>query len=205
MAMPHPQCSPVSTGVSSHTHTSYLPDGTVLGRYGRAVHRDTRDVMGNGKGDAQRRNAHVPRQALRESLLAPLAPGTVRWGRALQRYEVDDDGVTLHFRAGAPAERASLLVGADGIWSSVQIALANRAHTHATHGRARHRIPLCAGARAALRRRERPALPWGCCYTRARHVSPSPRARAGPTPTADSVVLMGWEHVGDHGRSRASR
>ena len=167
-------------GVSSHTHTSYLPDGTVVGRYGRAVHSDTREVMaiifrllsktlrhtwlplslrarphpqeqptwrivarrrvhnfglpkgtlarrlrthqamGNGKGDAQRRNAHVPRQALREALLAPLAPGTVRCGRRLQRYEVDADGVTLHFQ-GEPAERASVLVGADGIWSTVQI------------------------------------------------------------------------------------
>jgi salicylate hydroxylase len=32
------------------------------------------------------RNVHLPRQALRRALLERLAPGTVRWGRRLERY-----------------------------------------------------------------------------------------------------------------------
>ena len=107
-------------GVFSHTHRSFLPDGTLLGEYGRAVHTKTREQMGNGKGDAQRRNAHIPRQALRRTLLAPLRPGTVRWGKTLSRYDVDADGVSLHFADGSPPERAALLVGADGIRSTVR-------------------------------------------------------------------------------------
>jgi len=110
-------------GVFSHTHRSFLPDGTLLGEYGRAVHKTTRDQMGNGKGDGQRRNAHIPRQALRSMLLAPLLPGTVRWGKTIVRYETDAAGVTMHFSDGSPPERAAVLVGADGIRSTIRAQL----------------------------------------------------------------------------------
>lgn len=114
-------------GVFSHTHRSFLPDGTLLGEYGRAVHATTRDRRGNGKGADQRRNAHIPRQALRGRLLSALLPGTVQWGKAISRFDSDPGGVTLHFCDGSPPERASLLVGADGIRSTVRSQLLGHA------------------------------------------------------------------------------
>ena len=71
-------------GVFSLAHHSFLPDGSMIGSYGRAIYETTREVLGNGKGEQQRRNAHIPRQQLREKLLAGLAEGTVQWGRRLQ-------------------------------------------------------------------------------------------------------------------------
>ena len=122
------------------------------------------EALGNGRGDQQRRNAHIPRQAhahayttthitardvsvmqalrpdpkptpslgpctrsfsvdipgqaLRRTLLRGLAEGTVQWGRRLQAYEEDADGVTLRF-AGGDEARAAVLVGCDGIWSAI--------------------------------------------------------------------------------------
>ena len=74
-------------GVFSVAHHSFLPDGTLLGSYGRAVHEKTRVQLGDGKGVGQRRNAHVPRQALRQLLLDALPEGTVAWGKRLARLE----------------------------------------------------------------------------------------------------------------------
>ena len=97
-------------GVFSVAHHSFLPDGRLIGSYGRAVHESTRGVGGNGRGEQQRRNAHIPRQVLRSSLLCRLAEGTVQWGRRLDRYEADGDGVTLHFANGEQL-RTALLAG----------------------------------------------------------------------------------------------
>ena len=60
----------------------------------------------------------IPGQALRRTLLRGLAEGTVQWGRRLQAYEEDADGVTLRF-AGGDEARAAVLVGCDGIWSAI--------------------------------------------------------------------------------------
>ena len=108
-----------NVGVFSTAHHSFLPDGTMIGSYGRAVYDTTREIGGNGKGEQQRRNAHIPRQQLRESLLCRLAEGTVQWGRRFAGYEEDADGVSVSFADGTGA-RARVLVGADGIWSAVR-------------------------------------------------------------------------------------
>ena len=121
-------------GIFSVAHHSFLPCGTLIGSYGRAVHEKTRDTLGNGKGEAQRRNAHIPRQALRQALLDALPPEAVRWDKRLENIAVSSSGVekgehggngesgggvTLTFSDGAVA-RADLAIGADGIWSSVR-------------------------------------------------------------------------------------
>ena len=74
-----------------------MPNGSLIGSYGRAVYEATSEALGNGRGDQQRRNAHIPRQALRGTLLRGLAEGTVQWGHRLQAYEEDEEGVTLRF------------------------------------------------------------------------------------------------------------
>jgi salicylate hydroxylase len=112
-------------GIFSTAHSSFLPDGTLLGTYGRAVHASTRDQCSNGKGDSQRRNAHIPRQALREALLAELPPSAVQWSKRLLSFSQEDADersggpVSLHFEDGT-TQRADFLIGADGIWSSVR-------------------------------------------------------------------------------------
>ena len=100
-------------------HHSFLPDGTLLGSYGRGVYAGTAAALGNGCGERQRRNAHTPRQALRARLLRGLAAGTVQWGHRLRSYEEDAGGVTLHFVGGGEA-RAAVVVGCDGIWSAMR-------------------------------------------------------------------------------------
>ena len=119
-------------GVFSLSHSSFLPDGTLLGMYGRAVHESTRDTLGNGKGERQRRNAHLPRQALRGALVEALPAEATRWGKRLERLEELDDaddgaassariggGYALHFADGTVAH-ADMVIGADGIWSRVR-------------------------------------------------------------------------------------
>ena len=106
-------------GVFSVAHHSFLADGTLLGSYGRAVHETTRDSLGNGKGDAQRRNAHIPRQQLRQSLLDALPSEAVVWGKRLKSLDEHPSGVTLCFTDGSETH-ADVVIGADGIWSTVR-------------------------------------------------------------------------------------
>jgi salicylate hydroxylase len=62
---------------------------------------------------------HAPRQLLRQLLADRVAPGVVHWSKQLVRYTESDDGVLLEFADGTQ-ERADVLVGADGIYSSVR-------------------------------------------------------------------------------------
>jgi salicylate hydroxylase len=133
-----------SLGVAPESHASYLPDGTLLGNYGRCVHSTTRAAGGTRRGEDQRFNIQLPRQALRRMLLDALRPGTVRWGCHFDSYELVRPGdVVVRFSVrcaqhqlgqhaqeqGPPPPqgtqsqsslRAGLLVGADGIWSRVR-------------------------------------------------------------------------------------
>lgn len=75
-------------GVSATMHHSYLPDQTLLGAYGRSVNEKTKAIGGNGRGQDQRFNLHIPRQTLRRLLYEALAPGTVIWAHAFLRYNL---------------------------------------------------------------------------------------------------------------------
>lgn len=128
--------------ITASLHLSFASDGRVLGRYGHRVRQQDRK-SGDGpnphtnrkQSKASKRNFLIPRQCLRQELLDSLPPRTVRWGCNFESYshselEPDGTGVLLHFGAGksasgaaAPAPclpvRASVLVGADGIYSRV--------------------------------------------------------------------------------------
>jgi salicylate hydroxylase len=54
-----------------------------------------------------------------EARVRELAPKAIQLGKALERYEEDSDGVTLHFADGTIA-RGDMLIGADGIKSVVR-------------------------------------------------------------------------------------
>ncbi|MFD0293350.1 FAD-dependent oxidoreductase [Streptomyces sp. NPDC127118] len=65
----------------------------------------------------------IDRGLLRGMLLDSLAPGTVRWGRALERVSGPAEGPRrLHFADGAIVE-TDLIVGADGAFSRVRPAV----------------------------------------------------------------------------------
>ena len=59
-------------------------------------------------------------QALRRRLLDAVAPGTIRWGAKLASFDASvSEGVSIALTSGEEI-RASLLVGADGIFSAVR-------------------------------------------------------------------------------------
>ncbi|AFH64083.2 FAD-dependent monooxygenase [Paenibacillus caseinilyticus] len=60
----------------------------------------------------------IHRAALQEALHRCLQPGTVRFGRRLERWEQDAEGVRAYFEGGETAE-GRVLIGADGIRSQV--------------------------------------------------------------------------------------
>lgn len=67
----------------------------------------------------RKHNVHAPRQLLRQLLADRVAPGVVQWNKQLVRYTESDDGVSLEFADGT-VEQADVLIGADGIYSSVR-------------------------------------------------------------------------------------
>jgi 2-polyprenyl-6-methoxyphenol hydroxylase-like FAD-dependent oxidoreductase len=74
----------------------------------------------DGKGE----RPEIDRRALRDLLLGALRPGTVRWGKKLDRIEAAGGAQRLVFTDGA-AEVFDFVIGADGAWSKVRAALTN--------------------------------------------------------------------------------
>lgn len=127
-------------GIHSKRHVVHLPDGAVVGEWGMQVWGGRFEK--NGRKHAKRQNAHISRQNLRKLLMDMLKPGTIRWGYKLvdyteRRIDCDDANtdnlnmnLTFHCRRHEGAEvecddnlitaSASLLVGCDGIRSSVR-------------------------------------------------------------------------------------
>jgi 2-polyprenyl-6-methoxyphenol hydroxylase-like FAD-dependent oxidoreductase len=66
---------------------------------------------------------------LHQLLRAAFPPGRYHFGAAFERFAQDDRGVTAHFAGGATA-RGDLLVGADGVRSTVRARLAPAARPH---------------------------------------------------------------------------
>ena len=66
---------------------------------------------------------------LHQLLRGAFPPGCYHFGAAFNRFAQDDRGVTAHFAGGA-TERGDLLVGADGVRSTVRARLAPTARPH---------------------------------------------------------------------------
>jgi salicylate hydroxylase len=103
---------------ASTEHWTFSPRGDVLGYFGSGV-----------KGavpTAERGNMRVPRQALLELLRGKLPAGAVRWGTKLRGFSEDCAGVDLELEGADGARfpfRATALIGADGLHSSVRARL----------------------------------------------------------------------------------
>ena len=116
--------SSLEEGVISTRHLVHKTDGEVIGEWG------TRKwLQGNVTRTAKRTNVHIARQALRMALIAQLGgTGKINWGHQLIDFtENKDENISLNFEVDGQTKsgRADLLIGADGIRSTVRNLLLN--------------------------------------------------------------------------------
>ncbi|HLF52598.1 NAD(P)/FAD-dependent oxidoreductase [Flavobacterium sp.] len=106
-------------GVISTRHLVHTTDGKVIGEWGVRKWMQTDE-----KTFSKRTNVHIARQSLRLALLEQLGGhDAVRWGHQLVDFAAcEGEGVLLTFEVNGEIQRskADLVVGADGIRSSVR-------------------------------------------------------------------------------------
>jgi salicylate hydroxylase len=134
---------PLKDGIVSTKHQVHTPEGRVVGEWGlrKWMGPDGKDKEKSNNHN-KRQNVHIARQALRYELLQALGgPSQVQWGHRLVEFKEkvdqveltfevsqspDDDGTAVNGHNGSTNKTASkhaaasLLVGADGIRSSVR-------------------------------------------------------------------------------------
>ncbi len=103
-------------GVHSTRHVVHTTDGKEIIEWGMRTHANLKKVP-------KRKNVHIPRQALRLSLLEQLGNNAVQWGhRLVSTKQCEDKSVELSFQVNGEMKhaKADLVVGADGIRSVVR-------------------------------------------------------------------------------------
>ena len=105
-------------GVISTRHLVHTTEGKVIGEWG------SRKFIEFDAKYPKRRNVHIARQSLRLALLEQLGgPDAVQWGHQLvDMKDSKGEGMELSFQVDGEmkSSRADLVVGADGIRSSVR-------------------------------------------------------------------------------------
>lgn len=107
-------------GVTSTRHVVHTTDGKIIGEWG--FRNRTQSAT---QSSSKRRNIHIARQSLRLALLEQLGGNNgIQWGHQLIDFKEcnNDGGVHLNFQVKGKTHiaKADLLVGADGIRSSVR-------------------------------------------------------------------------------------
>ncbi|MGB0895765.1 MAG: FAD-dependent oxidoreductase [Flavobacteriaceae bacterium] len=106
-------------GVVSTRHIVHTTDGEIIGEWGMR-----KWLTSEPEKKVRKTNIHIARQSLRMTLLEQLGGDTmVQWNHKLQSYKEDDnDAVDLNFDVNGVVKhfKADLVVGADGIRSSVR-------------------------------------------------------------------------------------
>lgn len=106
-------------GVISTKHVVHTTDGKKIGEWGVR-----KWMQADIKTPSKRSNVHIARQSLRLSLIEQLGGhDAVQWGHQLVDYKSSDvGGVALRFQVDGEIKKAKadLVVGADGIRSSVR-------------------------------------------------------------------------------------
>lgn len=115
-------------GLISTRHLVHTTEGKVIGEWGM------RKWMESGsKTTPRRNNVHIARQSLRLALLEQLGGNSqVQWGHQLIDFtESEEEGVLLHFKVDGETKtaKADLVVGADGIRSTVRNLLIGEANS----------------------------------------------------------------------------
>ncbi len=109
-------------GIISNKHVVHTTDGKVIAEWG------IRKLgLPNSKTPPKRTNVHIARQSLRLALLEQLGGHEkVQWGHQLVDFkECEGDGIDLSFQVKGKMKHANadLVVGADGIYSSIRALL----------------------------------------------------------------------------------
>ncbi|MFH7019212.1 FAD-dependent oxidoreductase [Flavobacterium sp. FlaQc-47] len=105
-------------GVISTRHLVHTTEGKVIGEWGIR-----KWIPSEEKTAPKRTNVHISRQALRLALLEQLGGhNSIQWGHQLIDFKESDDAVDLSFQVDGKTKnvKADLVVGADGIRSSVR-------------------------------------------------------------------------------------
>ncbi|QXP65374.1 NAD(P)/FAD-dependent oxidoreductase [Polaribacter sp. HaHaR_3_91] len=106
-------------GITSTTHIVHTTTGEVIGEWG--IRKWGRSET---KVSPKRTNIHIARQSLRLALLEQLDnTDSVKWGHKLLNYKESEDGnIDINFKVNdkVRTEKANLIVGADGIRSTVR-------------------------------------------------------------------------------------
>ncbi|CAE7801610.1 auaG [Symbiodinium sp. CCMP2592] len=116
-----------SDDAPSTSHYTFSHSGEILGFFGEAFgsSKDRKESEGISSG----RFIHIPRQMLRKRILDKLHPGTIRWNSKLKSFKCTQkkkspkNGVHITLTDGTNMD-AGLLVGSDGIFSTVRRQLA---------------------------------------------------------------------------------
>ena len=109
----------LNEGVVSTRHIVHNTEGKVIGEWGVR-----KWIQSDVKTSSKRSNIHIARQSLRLALLEQLnGNNSVQWGHQLIDFKQSgDEGAELHFQVDGKVKiaKADLVVGADGIRSSVR-------------------------------------------------------------------------------------
>jgi 2-polyprenyl-6-methoxyphenol hydroxylase-like FAD-dependent oxidoreductase len=112
----------LSEGVVSTRHLVHTPEGKVVAEWGMRKWLASGELAAKDNSP-KRTNVHIARQSLRLALLDQLGGhDKVHWGHQLVDMKEADDGLRLHFKVAGEIKhaKAGLVVGADGIRSSVR-------------------------------------------------------------------------------------
>lgn len=104
--------------VISTRHLVHTTDGKVIGEWG--IRKWLQEEV---KTTSKRTNMHIARQSLRLELLNQLeSHDTIQWGHQLIDFKENENGIDLNFLVNGELKacKADLVVGADGIRSSVR-------------------------------------------------------------------------------------
>jgi 2-polyprenyl-6-methoxyphenol hydroxylase-like FAD-dependent oxidoreductase len=106
-------------GVASTRHLVHTTEGKVIGEWGIR-----KWIQSDVKTSPKRSNVHIARQSLRLALLEQLGGhDAIQWGHQLVDFAAcEGEGVDLNFQVNGEVKsfKADLVVGADGIRSSVR-------------------------------------------------------------------------------------
>ena len=117
----------------STSHYTFAADGSILGFYGEAFSGASKE---RAESENSGRFVHIPRQMLRARMVEQIQPDTIQWGSRLKSFachggasradhtarvglQPSESSVTVTLEDGSSLD-AALLVGSDGIFSTVR-------------------------------------------------------------------------------------